>query len=1173
MSTQSEHTHLKSRRPRLKRVVGRIFIILAWTLMALVLTVAASLICMVRILTPERLTPLATTVANRYLDADVALGRAELSFHPAFPVLQLRLDSLTVISHAFDSIPQQWRQSMPAYADTLLTLDRMVASVDLGALGTRGEIAIGDVELVRPAVNIVLDRSGKGNFDIYHSTADTTDTDSTFLMPPISVRHFTMTEPRAIRYFDAIDSTGATVVLLARADLDGSGAPDYALHVEGRVNSPIARELLQLEGINVGVQGRMHWNPASPELLSVERLRLWGAFLEATVDARVSLGQTMRVDSAAFELSPVRIDSVVGLLDAAQRRKYHLEGPSFGTDLAIAASGRLTQPFVPALDTVPSAEIRIWAEPAVLRYGPMQLSDLSVDLTASTDGTDYDNTIIRLAQFTASGPATSITLSGTFGNVLTDPAFDCRLEGDVRLSKLPPALLQSIDGYLDGHLSVDLAATGRSSMFRLGRFHSLNVRGRALASDIYYLKADTSHYFTAGRARFMFGSQLAARDTASRANTLAAVLRVDTANALLGGVRLDLGNLNLGIGAENSGMTADTTRVIPLGGGIRVGNFRVISITDSAGMNLRGLHGVVTLKRHNGDAHLPEIRLDAGIDRLVAGAPAARFMLRKASLNAMTYLRPERRERRRELKHLADSISAVHPDLSPDSVLALAVARRRNRPHGPRRVRMQTDNDTELIQFDLTKGFRRYLSDWYLGGELTARRTALRTPYFPVRNRLKHLHLAFSNDSIVLDSVMCISGRSDLAVSGIISNMRWVLMGRRGATLKVNFAISSDTIDVNQLAAATFAGAAYADKMRKGMAPVDSSFTNEDSFDHELEEALVDADTIAPILVPTNIDANIAVRAKNILYSDLHMNNFSGDVMVYDGALNLNNLQAFSNAGDIELSALYSAPRTNEIRCGMGMKLNGFNIARFLNLMPAVDSIMPLMRDFAGTIDADLAATVDIDSTMNLVLPSLDAALHLNGSNLAFIDADTYRTLGKWLRFRDRADNRIKHMSVQLLVRDNVMQIYPFKFDIDRYTLGVVGSNDLAMNFDYHIAVLKSPLPFKFGITIKGNPDKYKIRLGGARFKADAVAESVNMVDTVRVNLVQQIQNVFRRGVSRSRFASLNPAALGDASAGVVEGGTLSTADSLMLERRGMAPDSVRIVPVETLERKRRNRK
>lgn len=1160
---------------RLKRILSRTFLAIAWTVMAVVLTAVAVLVCTVRVLTPGNLTPIVNRLANSYLEADVALGRAELAFRPVFPVLEVRLDSLTVVSHAFDSLPAADRAAMPAYADTLLTLSSLRAGVNLGALLARGEIAVRDVEIVRPAVNIVLDSRGRGNFDIYASAPDTADSTSPTVLPAITVKHFAMVEPRAIRYFDAIDSTEATVLLLARADLDGSEAPSYDLHVDGRVHSPVARQLLQLDDLHVGLDGRLRWNPSDPSLLAVERLRLAGAFMGATLNAKVRLGETMAIDEASFALEPVRLDSLTRLIDPATARQIGLTPANFSTDATIALSGSLLRPFVPATDTVPAATATVTIPSSSLRYGPMQLHDLSLELTAHLDGTAYDAAVVELTRLTASGPATSIALSGTFANLLSDPSFDATMEGDVRLANLPPALASKLEGYLDGRIKVNIAATGRSSMFQLGRFHLLDIRGRADAENIYYLKADTSHFFTANRLDFRFGSQLAARDTSARANTLAAVLRVDTANALVGGVTLAMGQLSLGLGAENAGLGPDTTAVIPVGGGIRVGSFRVRTLTDSAGMSLRGLHGRVTLGRHRGDSHLPEISLEAGIDRLMAGAPAARFFIRDASLKALTYMRPERRQRRQEIKHAADSIAAAYPHLDPDSVLVLAARSRRNRPHGPRRVRIEdSGNDSESLHFDLSKGFRRYLSDWYLGGELSARRAMLRTPYFPVRNRLDHLRLAFSSDSVVIDSVRYVGGSSDLAISGIVSNMKRVLLGRRNANLKVNFDIASDTIDVNQLAAATFAGAAYAERLRRGQLTDEDrrNMEADDTFQREFDDAVAGTDTIAPILVPTNVDANIGVRARNILYSDLHMHDFSGDLLVFDGAVNLNDLRAYSDAGNIELSALYSAPRASDIRCGMGLQLQGFNIERFLNLVPAVDSIMPLMRDFAGTINADIAATVDIDSTMNLELPTLDAALHLSGSDLAFIDADTYRTIGKWLRFRDRADNRIKHMSVQLLVHDNVMQIYPFKFDIDRYTLGVVGSNDLAMNFDYHIAVLKSPIPFKFGITIKGNPDKYKIRLGGAHFKADAVAESVNMVDTVRVNLVRQIQNVFRRGVSRSRFASLDASALGDASAGVVAPAPLSAADSLAIMQHGMAPDSVRIAPVEAVETKRKRK-
>ena len=328
---------------------------------------------------------------------------------------------------------------------------------------------------------------------------------------------------------------------------------------------------------------------------------------------------------------------------------------------------------------------------------------------------------------------------------------------------------------------------------------------------------------------------------------------------------------------------------------------------------------------------------------------------------------------------------------------------------------------------------------------------------------------------------------------------------------------------------------------------------NEDALDDRLDAmASQQPDTVGPLLIPTNIDGRLAVSADNILYADMAMTDLSGEILLYDGGANLHRLAARSDAGDLVLSALYSAPKATDIHFGFGLDLERFNIERFLTLVPAVDSIMPIMRDFSGIIDADIAATVQIDSTMNMVLPTLDAALRLTGDSLAFINPDTYATLGKWLRFRDRADNKIKHVNVEMVVRDNMLEIFPFSFDIDRYRLGVVGYNDLSLNFDYHISVLKSPIPFKFGINIKGNPDKFKVRFGGAKFKEGQVAESVHVVDTARVNLLRQIENVFRRGVQRSRFARLDVNAPDVSGRLEASDSGLSAADSLTLIREGI---------------------
>ena len=165
-----------------------------------------------------------------------------------------------------------------------------------------------------------------------------------------------------------------------------------------------------------------------------------------------------------------------------------------------------------------------------------------------------------------------------------------------------------------------------------------------------------------------------------------------------------------------------------------------------------------------------------------------------------------------------------------------------------------------------------------------------------------------------------------------------------------------------------------------------------------------------------------------------------------------------------------------------------------------------------------------------------------------------------------------------MTVENNQLQIYPFIFDIDRYRLGVQGYNDFALNFKYHIAVLKSPLPFKFGINISGNPDKMKIRIGRARLKpGDAMA--VNIVDTTRVNLMRQISNVFRRGIragdrARLRLGSLRRHGASPADE-IPDNDTLSAADSVEFIREGLieAPTPIATPADKKDKRSKKDRK
>lgn len=76
------------------------------------------------------------------------------------------------------------------------------------------------------------------------------------------------------------------------------------------------------------------------------------------------------------------------------------------------------------------------------------------------------------------------------------------------------------------------------------------------------------------------------------------------------------------------------------------------------------------------------------------------------------------------------------------------------------------------------------------------------------------------------------------------------------------------------------------------------------------------------------------------------------------------------------------------------------------------------------------------------------------------------------LHFKNKKRNLIDKVSVEMMVHDNELDMFPFILEMDRYKVAVGGVHKLDMSFNYHISVLKSPIPFKLGINISGTMDK-----------------------------------------------------------------------------------------------------
>jgi hypothetical protein len=144
--------------------------------------------------------------------------------------------------------------------------------------------------------------------------------------------------------------------------------------------------------------------------------------------------------------------------------------------------------------------------------------------------------------------------------------------------------------------------------------------------------------------------------------------------------------------------------------------------------------------------------------------------------------------------------------------------------------------------------------------------------------------------------------------------------------------------------------------------------------------------------------------------------------------------------------------------------------------------------------------------------------MRISGKDLSISnESKEFKKIAKYLMFKDKGGANVDKMAVTGMVRDNVLEVFPFVLDVDRYTLAASGLQHLDESFQYHLSVIKSPLLVKFGINIWGDDfDHIKYGLGKAKYRSVNVPVFTKQLDTVQYSLLASIHNIFELGVEKA---------------------------------------------------------
>lgn len=1072
-----------------KRIV-RYLVIPLCTLLVLLLTGIAIVLNVV--FTPEKLTPLAMRLLNENLDAKVRFEKIELTFFSSFPHFELHIKNGSLIQKK-DSIVGN---------DTLVSFASCDAAVNVRKLLFKETLDIKTVTLSQPVVHVYIDKEGRSNFDITKEDTSTTASasDGGMKLKKILVRHLAI-KNAIIDFKD--ESTGFS-----------SSAKNLTLSLKA-ADTP-AKMKLKLE-------------TATEKLNFTYKNMQYVRDLKSALQADIQLDKKTRI--LAFRNSALRLNEVDFVLDG------ELKGNKEQKKLDVDIRAALKVPSLHSLWQILPAtftgknEVQVDGEANMTlatkgAYGTGELPVTTIDLSIEKGAVAYQNFPGKISlletrakavfDFVATQNAyiktehlklegTGLKVNGTVmvTQPLSSPLIHTGLKGEINLSKVKEVIPLPAGLTMDGTANLDITAQGEVDKLLKQDYNNLDIEGDIMLHNLMIASVkDTLHLglregmisshrdginkgtiktkFTDAALKykkdFAVEWQQAGLDI-KRGRLTGKQIPVE-AHIMLAGLQYRSA-VKETFKAQQVTVTASASSVdiktLQANGHINFRSLELASEPDSIQLNIQ--EGGLAFRRSVTDRMKADLQLTAitaayktgdqvSIKKAQVVLGKGKGVLQDARLKADAVVQGMKYNNARGNKVAAVNIqvkamitpgktwaspAVITSTFTADSLYALS---------GKNFIGIRKGNYDINLLHDSIQGFQPK-------GFVSFENILAYTPEMGIPVKLLQSKISFDNKSIALDKAHLVFGKSDIYVTGEIAH----LFPKEGEVTKGRLKIQGSYIDANELMTA----------MQKGQEFYDKTFVTATE-PEPAQELLPGADKTI-FSLPRNVELELETALDKVLFGTLDLQDIHGRLEMKDGHLDLKNFRLKTLAADLELKSRYIPVNNKSARLIFALDVRNIDMHNLHRLAPGMDTLLPMIKYFEGQAQFSVRGTGLLNENLEVDAGSLKGFAGLKATDIMVLDNETFRDLAKTLMFKSKEKNTVDILDVEMLLDNSRMEVLPAHIEIDRYELAVGGLQNLDFTYDYHISVLKSPIPFKMGVDLKGDFDKYRISLAKARYK------------------------------------------------------------------------------------------
>ena len=294
--------------------------------------------------------------------------------------------------------------------------------------------------------------------------------------------------------------------------------------------------------------------------------------------------------------------------------------------------------------------------------------------------------------------------------------------------------------------------------------------------------------------------------------------------------------------------------------------------------------------------------------------------------------------------------------------------------------------------------------------------------------KINQANVAFNPNHINLSKFDAKTGSSDIQVNGTLDNFYGFLF--KNQILKGKFNMNSTKLVVSDFMAPT---TTVSEEGKK---------------------------TTEAVKIPSFLDCSITAKAGTVVYDNLNLKDVSGNMIIRDEAVTLNNLKMGIFSGNIGLTGTVST-KGKTPKFDMNLGLNAVNIAESFTQLDMLKSIAPIAGVVNGKLNSTIKLSGDLQNDMTPNLKTISGDLFgqllsttINEKNSAMLTA-----LSSNMKFIDMSKVNLNDVKAALSFKDGKVNVKPFDIKYQDITVNVGGTHGFDQTMNYN---LKFDVPVKY---------------------------------------------------------------------------------------------------------------